>query len=190
MATKFRWRVNAGKISFVIFLSTCLVPNFSVALRWPGSISSSTPYGGWVSWFWSLLPAVSPRALLMFLYPKGNIWFDLFCDSVRILVSSFTSPTMMDFFHKVIMNFVRWNSVRNFEGYFVTMESFFFHRQVYTLMKFDCYPRFLKSDVYRQSLEADLEGAPLPGEEGEVPREFKSRGSSFWKVKLALFVVW
>lgn len=81
------------------------------------------------------------------------------------------------------MNFVRCNSVRS---YFVT---FFFHRQVYTLMKFDCYPRFLKSDVYRQSLEADLEGAPLPGEEGEVPREFKSRGSSFWKVKLALFVV-
>lgn len=54
-------------------------------------------------------------------------------------------------------------------------------QQVYTLMKFDCYPRFLKSDVYRQSLEADLEGAPLPGEEGEEPRAFKSRGSSFWK---------
>ena len=55
--------------------------------------------------------------------------------------------------------------------------------QVYTLMKFDSYPRFLKSDVYRQSLVADLEGAPLPGEEGEEPREFKGRGSFFWKVK-------
>jgi len=49
-------------------------------------------------------------------------------------------------------------------------------------MKFDSYPRFLKSDVYRQSLVADLEGAPLPGEEGEEEREIKSRGSFFWKV--------
>jgi len=54
--------------------------------------------------------------------------------------------------------------------------------QVYTLMKFDSYPRFLKSDVYRQSLAADLEGAPLPGEEGEEERELKTRGSFFWKV--------
>ena len=54
--------------------------------------------------------------------------------------------------------------------------------QVYTLMKFDSYPRFLKSDVYRQSLAADLEGAPLPGEEGEENRELKTRGSFFWKV--------
>ena len=54
--------------------------------------------------------------------------------------------------------------------------------QVYTLMKFDSYPRFLKSDVYRQSLAADLEGAPLPGEEGEEDRELKTRGSFFWKV--------
>ena len=49
-------------------------------------------------------------------------------------------------------------------------------------MKFDSYPRFLKSDVYRQSLAADLEGAPLPGEEGEEDRELKTRGSFFWKV--------
>ena len=55
--------------------------------------------------------------------------------------------------------------------------------QVYTLMKFDSYPRFLKSDVYRQSLAADLEGAPLPGEEGEEDRELKTRGSFFWKVR-------
>ena len=54
--------------------------------------------------------------------------------------------------------------------------------QVYTLMKFDSYPRFLKSDVYRLSLAADLEGAPLPGEEGEEDRELKTRGSFFWKV--------
>ena len=47
-------------------------------------------------------------------------------------------------------------------------------------MKFDSYPRFLKSDVYRHSLVADLEGVPLPGEEGEEER--KSRGSFFWKV--------
>lgn len=50
-------------------------------------------------------------------------------------------------------------------------------------MKFDSYPRFLKSDVYRQSLVANLEGVPLPGEEGGEEREIKGRGSFFWKVK-------
>ena len=50
-------------------------------------------------------------------------------------------------------------------------------------MKFDSYPRFLKSDVYRQSLVADLEGAPLPGEEGEEDKDLKGRGSFFWKVR-------
>lgn len=103
-----------------------------------------------------------------------------------IVVSSFTSATMIGFFHNVIMNFIRYISVRSLKA-ILSPWNFFFPRQVYTLMKFDCYPRFLKSDVYRQSLEADLEGAPLPGEEGEEPRAFKSSGSSFWKVKL--FVV-
>ena len=48
-------------------------------------------------------------------------------------------------------------------------------------MKFDSYPRFLKSDVYRQSLVAEIEGGLLPCEEGEEEREIKARGF-FWKV--------
>ena len=48
-------------------------------------------------------------------------------------------------------------------------------------MKFDSYPRFLKSDVYRQSRVAEMEGGPLPCEEGEEEREIKGRGF-FWKV--------
>jgi len=48
-------------------------------------------------------------------------------------------------------------------------------------MKFDCYPRFLKSDVYRQSLVAEIEGGLLSCEEGEEEREIKARGF-FWKV--------
>lgn len=49
-------------------------------------------------------------------------------------------------------------------------------------MKFDSYPRFLKSDVYRQSLVAEMERGHLPCEDGEEEREMKSRGSFFWKV--------
>ena len=48
-------------------------------------------------------------------------------------------------------------------------------------MKFDSYPRFLKSDVYRQSLVAEIEGGLLHYEEGEEERENKARGF-FWKV--------
>lgn len=76
------------------------------------------------------------------------------------------------------------NAVKDAEEQLQNPNCDMFHlqqQQVYTLMKFDSYPRFLKSDVYRQSLVADLEGAPLPGEEGEEPREFKGRGSFFWK---------
>ena len=43
-------------------------------------------------------------------------------------------------------------------------------------MKFDSYPRFLKSDVYRQCLVAEMEGVPLPFEEEEEVRESKGRG--------------
>lgn len=48
-------------------------------------------------------------------------------------------------------------------------------------MKFDSYPRFLKSDVYRQSLVAEIEGGLLHYVEGEEERENKARGF-FWKV--------
>ncbi|XP_022801275.1 regulator of G-protein signaling 12-like isoform X3 [Stylophora pistillata] len=54
-------------------------------------------------------------------------------------------------------------------------------QQVYTLMKFDSYPRFLKSDVYRQSLVAEIEGGHLPCQDGEEERGMKGRGSFFWK---------
>ena len=57
-------------------------------------------------------------------------------------------------------------------------------------MKFDSYPRFLKSDVYRQSLVAEIEGGLLHYEEGEEERENKARGF-FWKVpvlKLNVFL--
>ena len=44
-------------------------------------------------------------------------------------------------------------------------------------MKFDSYPRFLKSDLYRQCLVADLENCPLPFEETEEDeKEFKRPG--------------
>ena len=48
-------------------------------------------------------------------------------------------------------------------------------------MKFDSYPRFLKSDVYRQSLVAEIEGGLLHYVEGEEEKENKARGF-FWKV--------
>lgn len=35
-------------------------------------------------------------------------------------------------------------------------------RQVYKLMKMDSYQRFLKSDIYKQFMLADMEGRPLP----------------------------
>ena len=53
-------------------------------------------------------------------------------------------------------------------------------------MKFDCYPRFLKSDVYRQSLVAEIEGGLLSCEEGEEEREIKARGF-FWKVHVVIY---
>ncbi|KAM7353118.1 regulator of G protein signaling family member locomotion defects [Cochliomyia hominivorax] len=35
-------------------------------------------------------------------------------------------------------------------------------KQIFNLMKFDCYQRFLKSDIYKQSLQAEKKGKPLP----------------------------
>ena len=52
-------------------------------------------------------------------------------------------------------------------------------------MKFDSYPRFLKSDVYRQSLVAEMEGGALSCEEGEEERGMKGRGF-FWKVLIKI----
>ena len=46
-------------------------------------------------------------------------------------------------------------------------------------MKFDSYPRFLKSDLYRQYLVADMEGLPLPFEE-----EKPDKGKLFKKVRV------
>lgn len=34
--------------------------------------------------------------------------------------------------------------------------------QIFRLMKTDSYPRFLKSDVYKDSVVAEMEGKPLP----------------------------
>ncbi|XP_048584435.1 regulator of G-protein signaling 12 isoform X2 [Nematostella vectensis] len=46
-------------------------------------------------------------------------------------------------------------------------------QQVYTLMKFDSYPRFLKSDLYRQCLMCEAEGVALPYEEPEPEEKVK-----------------
>lgn len=35
-------------------------------------------------------------------------------------------------------------------------------KQIFNLMKFDCYQRFLKSDLYKQCLQAEKKGKPLP----------------------------
>ena len=35
-------------------------------------------------------------------------------------------------------------------------------KQVFTLMKLDCYPRFLKSDLYKECLHLEQQGKPLP----------------------------
>lgn len=35
-------------------------------------------------------------------------------------------------------------------------------KQIFNLMKFDCYQRFLKSDIYKQCLQAEKKGKPLP----------------------------
>ena len=41
--------------------------------------------------------------------------------------------------------------------------------QIFTLMKQDSFPRFLKSDLYKQCIIAEMENLPLPytGEEAE-----------------------
>ena len=57
-------------------------------------------------------------------------------------------------------------------------------------MKFDSYPRFLKSDLYRQSLVADMEGVSLPYDEEEVgEKEFKGRSfiKKVWKSVFCCF---
>ena len=33
--------------------------------------------------------------------------------------------------------------------------------QIFKLMKFDCYPRFLKSDAYKGAVVAEMEGRPI-----------------------------
>ena len=39
-------------------------------------------------------------------------------------------------------------------------------KQIYNLMKYDSFARFLKSDLYKEALIAEIEGKSLPGEEG------------------------
>ena len=44
-------------------------------------------------------------------------------------------------------------------------------RQIYNLMKFDSFSRFLKSDLYKDSLLADMAGSPLPHDGTDLEAE-------------------
>ena len=44
-------------------------------------------------------------------------------------------------------------------------------RQIYNLMKFDSFSRFLKSDLYKDSLLADMAGSPLPHDGSDLEAE-------------------
>lgn len=43
--------------------------------------------------------------------------------------------------------------------------------QVFNLLKFDCYPRFLRSDIYRDYSSGVLTLPPLPGEQSDSDQE-------------------
>ena len=51
-------------------------------------------------------------------------------------------------------------------------------RQIYNLMKFDSFSRFLKSDLYRESLEAEAGGRPLPLDTDQDAMAAAKAGSS------------
>ena len=49
-------------------------------------------------------------------------------------------------------------------------------RQIYNLMKFDSFSRFLKSDLYKESLESEKNGRPLPLDTNQDGQETKKTG--------------
>ena len=52
--------------------------------------------------------------------------------------------------------------------------------QIFQLMKHDSYARFLKSDLYRQCVVAEMEGKPLPFQ-GEAASPAKDDGKKLMK---------
>ena len=66
-------------------------------------------------------------------------------------------------------------------------------KQIYNLMKFDCYQRFLKSDIYKECVTLELQGKPLPYEsDGQTKSEenFKTSQLNTIKPKKRSFIPW
>ncbi|XP_028390915.1 regulator of G-protein signaling 12-like isoform X2 [Dendronephthya gigantea] len=74
-------------------------------------------------------------------------------------------------------------AIKDVEGNLETPSSELFSSlqyQVYTLMKFDSYARFLKSELYRQCVVCEMEGKPLPVVSQEEKKE-EEEGTSTLK---------
>ena len=56
-----------------------------------------------------------------------------------------------------------------FQDLFLTAQ-----KQIYNLMKLDSFSRFLKSDVYKESLLADMAGSPLPFDGSDLEPELQT----------------
>lgn len=70
-----------------------------------------------------------------------------------------------------------------------TLKTLTFLYQIYTLMKFDSYLRFLRSDIFAECAIAEQSGRPLPYEEREnaLNKNDPNKGS---KSKLRSFIPW
>ena len=118
-------------------------------------------------------------------YRPSHVWYRSFLvlyGSLRMRVISFFSR-VISFFMRLCVTFLACRIA------FLTCDILvLIPPQVYHLMKFDSYPRFLKSDLYRKSLAADIEGLALPfNRDDDVANreELKPRGGFLKKVRHA-----